>query len=126
MYFEKIFYNVLGKTKLIDVFPNFSLFIYGGVNFEPYRASLEKLIGRKVDSIEYFPASEDFCLSDRSRWFIFIADHKQWYLYEFIPLSEFGNATARRLPLWKVETGVDYALIVNNNAGLLVMILGMR
>ena len=60
MYFEKILQRT-GKTKLIDVFPNFSLFIYGGVNFEPYiRASLEKLIGRKVDSIEYFPASEGF------------------------------------------------------------------
>jgi hypothetical protein len=118
MYFEKILQRT-GKTKLIDVFPNFSLFIYGGVNFEPYRASLEKLIGKKVDSIEYFPASEGFfAFHTEAEDGSLLLTTNSGIFYEFIPLTEFGHANAHRLPLWKVETGVDYALIVNNNAGL--------
>jgi len=58
MYFEKL------KTKsgklIKDIFPNFNLFIYGGVNFQPYKKTLEKLIGKEVDSIELYPASEGF------------------------------------------------------------------
>ncbi|MCB0476482.1 MAG: GH3 auxin-responsive promoter family protein, partial [Flavobacteriaceae bacterium] len=58
MYFEKIVERT-GKN-VGEVFKNFELFIFGGVNYEPYRAKFEKLIGRKVDSIELFPASEGF------------------------------------------------------------------
>jgi hypothetical protein len=62
MYFEKL--KKKEQKPVGDIFPNFKLFIYGGVNFEPYRAKFEKLIGRKVPSIETFPASEGFfCLS---------------------------------------------------------------
>ena len=58
MYFEKL----QAKTgKLIkDIFPNFDLFIYGGVNFDPYRQSFEKVIGKKMDRVELYPASEGF------------------------------------------------------------------
>lgn len=118
MYFERILQRS-GKSTLMEVFPNFSLFIYGGVNFEPYRASLEKLIGKKVDSIEYFPASEGFfafqtAANDAS----LLLTTNSGIFYEFIPLSEFGSPAATRISLEKVETGIDYALIVNNNAGL--------
>ncbi|HZH69069.1 MAG TPA: GH3 auxin-responsive promoter family protein, partial [Flavobacteriaceae bacterium] len=58
MYFERL--EKRSGKKIGDLFPNFNLFIYGGVNYEPYRAKFENLIGRKVDSIELFPASEGF------------------------------------------------------------------
>ena len=69
MYFERL--NQYSHKSVGELFQNFELFIYGGVNYEPYRAKFESLIGRKVDSIELFPASEGFfCLSgfaDRQR-----------------------------------------------------------
>jgi hypothetical protein len=65
MYFERLQQKV-GKT-VGEIFTNFNLFIYGGVNFEPYRAKFENLIGRKVDSIELFPASEDFAYQDSQK-----------------------------------------------------------
>ncbi len=118
MYFERILQRT-GKSTLMEVFPNFTLFIYGGVNFEPYRASLEKLIGKKVDSIEYFPASEGFfAFQTASNDASLLLTTNSGIFYEFIPLSEFGSPAATRISLEKVKTGIDYALIVNNNAGL--------
>lgn len=118
MYFERIL-QVSGKKNIMEVFPNFSLFIYGGVNYEPYRASLEKLIGKKIDSIEYFPASEGFfAFQDQLSASSLLLTTNSGIYYEFVPLAEAGNPNATRLNLGQVQTGVDYALIVNNNAGL--------
>jgi hypothetical protein len=118
MYFEKLILKT-GKASIMDIFPNFTLFIYGGVNYEPYRAGLEKLIGKKVDSIEYFPASEGFFAFQNKQ------DDKGLLLttdsgifYEFVPLDEVGKPNASRLALSEVKIGIDYALVVNNNAGL--------
>ena len=58
MYFEKL--KSTSDKNVGVLFKNFNLFIYGGVNYEPYRAKFEELIGRRVDSIELFPASEGF------------------------------------------------------------------
>lgn len=118
MYFERIL-QISGKKNIMEVFPHFSLFIYGGVNYEPYRATLEKLIGKKVDSIEYFPASEGFfAFQDDPEDASLLLTTNSGIFYEFVPLSEAGNVNATRLNLAQVQTGIDYALIVNNNAGL--------
>ncbi|MCM5662315.1 GH3 auxin-responsive promoter family protein [Galbibacter mesophilus] len=117
MYFEKI-QQKTGK-KVGDVFKNFNLFIYGGVNFEPYRAKFEQLIGRKVDSIELFPASEGFFAYQNAQ-----KDHGMLLLldagifYEFIKADEFYEENPRRLTLKDVEIGVNYVLIISTNAGL--------
>ncbi|MDA0678045.1 MAG: GH3 auxin-responsive promoter family protein, partial [Bacteroidetes bacterium] len=58
MYFERL--QARSGKRVGELFPNFSLYVYGGVNFEPYRQKFEDLIGRRVDSIELFPASEGF------------------------------------------------------------------
>jgi hypothetical protein len=117
MYFEKIQQN---SGKLVgELFGNFNLFIYGGVNFEPYRAKFENLIGRKVDTIELFPASEGF----------FAFQNKQGdpgmllllnsgIFYEFIPTDEFYSPHPTRLTIGQVELGVNYVLIISTNAGL--------
>ncbi len=117
MYFDRIIAR-MGKP-IKDVFPDFQLFVYGGVNFEPYRAKLFDSIGKKIDSIELYPASEGFIayqdLQD-SQGLLLLAD--TGIFYEFIPAEEFFNENPTRLTLEQVELGKNYALIINNNAGL--------
>lgn len=117
MYFEKI-QSKTGK-KVGEVFKNFNLFIYGGVNFEPYRAKFESLIGRKVDSIELFPASEGFFAfqdSQKEKGMLLLLN--AGIFYEFIRADEYFNENPKRLTIEAVELYVNYALIVSTNAGL--------
>lgn len=117
MYFERIVKRT-GK-KVGDVFPNFNLFIYGGVNFEPYRPKFEQLIGRKVDSIELFPASEGFfAYQDKQdvKGMLLLLD--AGIFYEFIPADQFYEENAPRLTIGEVEIGVNYVLIISTTAGL--------
>ncbi len=118
MYFEKLKETTGGK-KIKDIFPNFDLFVYGGVNYEPYRQKFEELIGKSVDSIELFPASEGFfAFQDRpkERGMLLLVD--AGIFYEFIPAEEIFNDNPTRLTLEEVECDVDYALIISTNAGL--------
>ncbi|SDB61857.1 GH3 auxin-responsive promoter [Flavobacteriaceae bacterium MAR_2010_188] len=117
MYFEKI-RQKRGKP-VGEVFKNFNLFIYGGVNYEPYRAKFENLIGRKVDSIELYPASEGFfAFQDRqgAKDMLLLLD--SGIFYEFIKAEEFFDENPLRLTVEEVEIGVNYVMIVSTNAGL--------
>ncbi|MFK5957612.1 MAG: GH3 auxin-responsive promoter family protein [Lutibacter sp.] len=117
MYFEKIIERT-GK-KVGEVFPNFNLFVYGGVNFEPYRKKFDDLIGRKVDTIELYPASEGFIAyqdSQTEKGMMLLVDNGMFY--EFIPSEEFFDKNPTRLSLADVKVGVNYVLILNTNAGL--------
>lgn len=117
MYFDKL-HEKTGK-KIKDIFPNFNLFVYGGVNFEPYRNKLEQSIGRKVDSIELYPASEGFiAYQDSQKDNSLLLMVNSGIFYEFIPVSEYFNTNPTRIPLKDVELGVNYAIILNTNAGL--------
>ena len=118
MYYERLI-EITGKSNVKQIFPNFSLFMYGGVNFEPYRHKLEALTGGKIDSIETFPASEGFiAFQDQLDSPDLLLNTNSGLFFEFIPLDEFGRENAKRIRLHDVELGVDYALIINNNAGL--------
>ncbi|OYQ33325.1 hypothetical protein CHU92_13110 [Flavobacterium cyanobacteriorum] len=117
MYFEKL-QQKEGK-KVGDIFKGFSLFIYGGVNYEPYRAKFESLIGRKVDSIELFPASEGFFAyqdSQKEKGMLLLLN--SGIFYEFIKAEEFFTENPKRYTIGEVELGVNYALIISTNAGL--------
>jgi hypothetical protein len=117
MYFDRIIART-GK-KIIDVFPNFSLFVYGGVNFEPYRAKLFDTIGRHVDSIETYPASEGFIAYQDSQIDLgLLLLTNSGIFFEFIPAEEYFNTNPRRLNLEDIELNKNYALIINSNAGL--------
>ncbi|MFN9112982.1 MAG: GH3 auxin-responsive promoter family protein, partial [Bacteroidota bacterium] len=101
------------------LFKNFNLFIYGGVNYEPYRSKFESLIGRKVDSIELFPASEGFfafqdCQSDKGMLLLL----NSGIFYEFVKADEFFAENPWRYTIGEVEIGVNYVLIISTNAGL--------
>lgn len=118
MYYERLLQRS-GKKHIREVFPNFSLFVYGGVNFEPYRAKLEALTNGPIDSLETYPASEGFiAFQDEfpSQGLLLNAD--AGIFFEFVPADEFFNDHPTRLTLAEVKTGVNYALVLNTNAGL--------
>ena len=117
MYFEKLEQK---ENKAVgDIFKNFNLFIYGGVNYEPYRAKFENLIGRKVDTIELFPASEGFFAyqdSQAAKGMLLLLNAA--IFYEFVKSDEFFTDNPRRYTIGEVELNVNYVLIISTNAGL--------
>lgn len=118
MYFERLLEKT-GKKTIAELFPNFSVFVYGGVNYEPYRAKLESLMGRSVPSVETYPASEGFfAYSDPygEEGLLLLTDNG--IFYEFIPTDEYFNENPTRLRLHEVQIGKNYALVLNTNAGL--------
>jgi len=123
MYFEKI-QEKTGK-KIGEVFKDFNLFIYGGVNYEPYRTKFENLIGRKVDSIELFPASEGFFAyqdSQTEKGMLLLLDNG--IFYEFVKADEFFSENPKRYTIGEVELDINYVMIVSTNAGLWAYNLG--
>ena len=117
MYFEKL-QQKTGK-KVGDVFKNFNLFIFGGVNYEPYRAKFENLIGRKVDSIELYPASEGFfAFQDKQDEKGMLLQLDSGMFYEFVKAEDFFNENPKRITLKDVEVGVNYVMIISTTAGL--------
>lgn len=117
MYFEKI--NQKTGKKVGEVFKNFNLFIFGGVNFEPYRAKFENLIGRKVHSIELYPASEGFfAFQDKQNEKGMLLQLNSGIFYEFVEADEFFNQNPERITIKDVELGINYVMIISSNAGL--------
>ncbi|PZX95290.1 hypothetical protein DOS84_01640 [Flavobacterium aquariorum] len=117
MYFEKL--QQRAEKPVGEIFKNFNLFIYGGVNYEPYRAKFENLIGRKVDSIELFPASEGFFAyqdSQKEKGMLLLLN--SGIFYEFIKSEDFFTENPKRYTIGEVELGVNYVLIISTNAGL--------
>ena len=117
MYFEKL---SLKSGKLIkELFPNFKLFIYGGVNYEPYRKTFKRLIGSDIDSVEVYPASEGFiAYQDSQKENGMLLCVNNGIFYEFIKRDDFFKQNPQRINLSKVVVGVDYVIILNTNAGL--------
>lgn len=117
MYFERLT-SITGKP-VGEIFKNFTLFIYGGVNYEPYRAKFENLIGRRVDSIELFPASEGFfAYQDTQTEKGMLLLLNAGIFYEFIEVDNFLSENPKRLTIKDVEIGVNYVMIISTNAGL--------
>ena len=117
MYFEKLI-EKSGKS-IKSLFPNFNLFIYGGVNYKPYKKTMERLIGGRVDGVELYPASEGFIAYQDSQ-------HEEGMLlcvnngvfFEFIETEKFFNKNPKRITIEDVEVGVDYVIILNTDSGL--------
>lgn len=117
MYFDRLM-QISGK-KIKDIFPNFSVLVHGGVNFEPYKSKLFDSIGKKIDTIETYPASEGFfAFQDSQEAEGLLLNTNSGIFFEFIPANEIFNENPTRLSLKDVKPGENYALIVNNNAGL--------
>ncbi|WP_298340735.1 GH3 auxin-responsive promoter family protein [uncultured Algibacter sp.] len=117
MYFERLQQKT--QKKVGDIFKNFNLFIFGGVNYEPYRAKFENLIGRKVDSIELYPASEGFfAFQDKQNEKGMLLQLNSGIFYEFVKADEFFDKDPKRITIKDVEVGVNYVMIISTNAGL--------
>lgn len=124
MYFEKLIQKT-GKKTIREIFPNFSLFVYGGVNFEPYRAKFDQLIGEKIDSIETYPASEGFIAfqnSQKDPGLLLILN--KGIFFEFIPVEAYFSPSPPRYTIENVELNKNYALILTTNAGLFAYSIG--
>jgi hypothetical protein len=118
MYFEKLM-ALSGKQQIKDIFPDFSLFVYGGVNYEPYRSKMEALIGKRIDSIETCPASEGFiAFQDSQESPGLLLNLNAGMFFEFIPTDTYFDEKPERLTLGQVELNRNYALIISSNAGL--------
>ncbi|MCT4628570.1 GH3 auxin-responsive promoter family protein [Winogradskyella sp.] len=117
MYFEKL---IEKKNKKVgEIFKNFNLFIFGGVNYEPYRAKFENLIGRRVDSIELYPASEGFfAFQDKQNEKGMLLQLNSGIFYEFIEAEHFFKDHPERITIKDVKLGVNYVMIISTTAGL--------
>jgi len=124
MYFERLI-DATGKSTVKEIFPNFNLFAYGGVNYAPYRNALENLIGSSIDTLETYPASEGFiAFQDRIGGDGLLLNTNAGMFFEFVPLSEINGDRPIRQTLIEVELDTDYVIIVNSNAGLWAYNLG--
>ncbi|MGB0166373.1 MAG: GH3 family domain-containing protein, partial [Luteibaculum sp.] len=118
MYFEKLI-QASGKRTIAEVFPEFSLLVYGGVNFEPYAQRFRQLIGKQVDTVELFPASEGFiAFQDSQDNNGMLLNSNAGMFFEFVPQEELGKKHPKAHLLHEVELGVNYALLISSNAGL--------
>ena len=124
MYLEKLL-EVTGKKIIADVFPNLKMVIHGGVNYQPYKPILDKLIGKKVDYVETYPSTEGYiAFQDEKDDDGLLLSIDSGVFYEFVPSEEIFNESPTRLTLSQVELNKNYALIINNNAGLWGSIIG--
>lgn len=109
-----------GKQTLTEVWPNLEIFFHGGVSFKPYREQYESLIpSSKMHYIENYNASEGYFAvqnDPKDRSMLLMLDYGVFY--EFIPLNEYENENPKVIPLWEVELGKNYAVIISTNSGL--------
>jgi len=116
-YFEKL--HERHEKKIGEIFPNFDLFIYGGVNYEPYRNKFEEYIGKSVASIELFPASEGFfAYQDKQHAKGMLLLLNAGIFYEFIPVEDYLKGDWKAIGIEDVEKDINYLLIISSNAGL--------
>lgn len=117
MYFDRL--EEKSGKKIGELFPNFSVMVQGGVNFQPYRNKLFEHIGKPIDTIELFPASEGFfAFQDSQKEPGMLLNTNSGIFFEFIPVEELDQAEPTRLWLKDVKPGENYALIISSNAGL--------
>ncbi len=119
MYFEKIVSNENKSIK--EVFPELSLYVYGGVSYDPYKSTFDKLFGKKVDTLATFPASEGFfgyqdTFTDENTDLLLLLNND--IFYEFIKAEDFLKGKYERITLKDVQVNVNYLLIISTSAGL--------
>ncbi|MEO5781713.1 MAG: GH3 auxin-responsive promoter family protein [Ginsengibacter sp.] len=117
--------EISGKQYLKDVWPNLELYIHGGVSFVPYREQLNRLIGKPINYLEIYNASEGFIAGqdkpDEEGMLLF-TDHG--IFYEFMPVDEYGKGDPKTIGLKDVVLSKNYALVISTNGGLWRYLIG--
>ncbi len=112
--------ELTGKQTLSEVWPNLEVFFHGGVAFTSYRRHYVRLLPLSgMHYMETYNASEGFfALQDdpTTKAMSLLLDYGVFY--EFIPMSEFGRPDATVVPLWGVEKGKNYAMLISTSSGL--------
>jgi hypothetical protein len=117
--------EISGKQFLKDVWPNLELYIHGGVSFVPYREQLDRLIGKPINYLEIYNASEGFFAAQdkpNEEGMLLYTDHG--IFYEFMPVDEYGKKHPKTVGLKDVVTNKNYALIITTNGGLWRYLIG--
>lgn len=123
MYFDEL--EKRSGKKIGALFPKFSVLVYGGVNFEPYKNKLLASIGRPVATIETYPASEGFiAFQDQQNINGLLLNINSGIFYEFVPAQQAFAENPTRLSLDQVKLNENYAIILNTNAGLFGYVIG--
>lgn len=118
MYFEQLLQKT-GAKDLKELYPDLQLYVHGGVNYQPYKSKMEALLGKGVDTIETYPASEGFfAYQDSQKEEGLLLNLEGGIFYEFVKSSEIHAKSPNRVHLGGIQLGVDYVLIVSTNAGL--------
>lgn len=117
MYFDELVKKTGKKIK--DIFPDFSVMVQGGVNYEPYKSKLLETIGKEIDTIELYPASEGFfAFQDSQKDEGLLLNSDSGIFFEFVPAVEIFKENPTRLILKDVKLNENYVLIISSNAGL--------
>lgn len=118
--------DISGKDNLLEVWPNLEMFFHGGVAFAPYREQYKRLIpSDNMHYMETYNASEGFfgVQSDPADAAMnLMVDYGVFY--EFIPMDELESPNPTVLPLWGVETGKNYAMVISTSSGLWRYMIG--
>lgn len=117
--------EITGKSSMAEVWPSLELYMHGGVSFTPYKAQFEKLIGKKINYLEMYNASEGFFAAQENPnddGMLLFADHGVFM--EFMPVSEYGKSFPYTIGLQDVELNRNYAMVISTNGGLWRYMLG--
>ena len=117
--------DITGKKNISEVWPSLELFMHGGVSFTPYKEQFQKLIGKKINYLELYNASEGFIAAQDipgEEGMLLFTDHG--IFIEFMPVSEYGKKDPETISLQDVELGKNYAPVISTNGGLWRYLLG--
>ena len=117
--------EITGKSSMAEVWPSLELYIHGGVSFTPYREPFRQLIGKEIQYLDMYNASEGFFAAQgdpREDGMLLFLDHG--IFFEFMPVEEYGHANPETIGLQDVEIGHQYALVISTNGGLWRYLLG--
>jgi hypothetical protein len=117
--------EITGKKNISEVWPSLELFMHGGVSFSPYKEQFQKLIGKNINYLELYNASEGFFAAHDipgEDGMLLFTDHG--IFIEFMPVSEYGKKDPETISLQDVELGKNYAPVISTNGGLWRYLLG--
>jgi hypothetical protein len=117
--------ELTGKDNMAQVWPSLELYMHGGVSFKPYREQFNRLIGKKINYLEMYNASEGFIAAHEipgDDGMLLFVDHG--IFFEFMPVAEYGKSHPQTIGLREVELDKNYAPVISTNGGLWRYLLG--